>query len=131
MPIFLGTIIFYTIFYTNATLIPGPIAVVIVTDLIYFPFAAAGLAFIIASIKTSKFSWSFSFPNDFLPITKCATFPLSNLYSTLPDLIYLTAFSMSIVIVPDFGFGINPLGPNSLPILPIIPIMSGVVTITS
>ena len=58
-------------------------------------------------------------------------FVLSNLYSTLPDLISAIAFLTSIVTVPDFGFGINPLGPNTLPNLPITPIISGVATITS
>ena len=41
------------------------------------------------------------------------------------------AFVTSIVTVPDFGFGINPLGPRILAILPICPIISGVATQTS
>ena len=41
------------------------------------------------------------------------------------------AFVTSMVTVPDFGFGINPFGPNTLPSLPTTPIISGVATITS
>ena len=36
-----------------------------------------------------------------------------------------------IVTVPDFGFGIKPFGPKTLPNLPTTPIISGVATITS
>jgi hypothetical protein len=43
----------------------------------------------------------------------------------------LIALATSIVTVPDLGFGINPLGPKTLPNLPTTPIISGVATITS
>ena len=46
---------------------PGPIVVATATDLRYVPFAAAGLAFTIASIIAVAFSSNLSLPNDFLP----------------------------------------------------------------
>ena len=42
-----------------------------------------------------------------------------------------TAFTTSIVTVPDLGFGIKPLGPKILPNGPNFPITAGIVTITS
>ena len=56
---------------------------------------------------------------------------LSTLYSTLPALISLIASATSKVTVPDLGFGIKPLGPKTLPILPTTPIMSGDATMIS
>ena len=56
---------------------------------------------------------------------------LSTLKSILPALISVTAFAMSIVTVPVFGFGIKPLGPKTLPNGPSLPITLGIVTITS
>ena len=48
-----------------------------------------------------------------------------------PDLISLTARSMSKVTVPDFGFGISPRGPSFFPSRPTVPIMSGDAIATS
>ncbi len=56
---------------------------------------------------------------------------LSTRNSTLPALISLTAFAMSAVTVPVFGFGISPRGPSTLPSLPTARIMSGVATTAS
>ena len=41
---------------------------------------------------------------------------------------YVEALATSKVTVPELGFGIKPLGPNTLPNLPTTPIMSGVAT---
>ena len=48
----------------------------------------------------------------------------------VPDFTSDTAFPISIVTVPDFGFGIKPLGPKTLPNGPNFPITAGIVTIT-
>src|SRR5436305_3411772 len=56
---------------------------------------------------------------------------LSTRNSTLPALISLTAFAMSAVTVPVFGFGMRPRGPRTLPSLPTARIMSGVATTAS
>ena len=101
------------------------------TDLKYVPFAAAGFALTSASMTVLKFSWSFSAPNDFLPMGTWTMDCLSTLYSTLPALISLIALVTSMVTVPDLGLGISPLGPRILPIRPTRPIISGVVTMTS
>src|SRR5690606_31500636 len=96
----------------------------------YVPLAAAGLAFIIASMMVSRFSFSFSVPKDFLPMGTWIMADLSTLYSTLPALMSLTALATSMVTVPDLGLGIRPLGPKIRPRRPTIPIISGVATHT-
>ena len=55
----------------------------------------------------------------------------STLSSILPDFKSFTEPAMSVVTVPLFGFGINPLGPRTLPSLPSSGIISGVATILS
>src|SRR5687768_11588828 len=55
----------------------------------------------------------------------------STLNSIRPDLISLTARSMSNVTVPDLGFGMRPRGPSFFPSRPTVPIMSGVAMATS
>src|SRR5436305_9656712 len=56
---------------------------------------------------------------------------LSTRNSTLPALISFTAFAISTVTVPVFGFGIKPRGPSTLPSLPTARIISGVATTAS
>ena len=47
-------------------------------------------------------------------------------YSIFPPLMSATAFWMSFVTVPVFGFGISPRGPSTRPAFPTDAIMSGV-----
>ena len=53
-----------------------------------------------------------------LPIERWTTAWRSVRYSTLPDLVSLTAFVTSSVTVPTFGFGILPCGPRIRPSRP-------------
>lgn len=61
-------------------------------ELIFGPFTAAGLAFMIASTSFWKLSANCSSVKDALPIGTWIMFVLSNLYSILPTLISLIAF---------------------------------------
>jgi len=56
---------------------------------------------------------------------------LSTLKSILPAFTSRTAFPTSRVTVPDLGFGIKPLGPNTLPSLPTFAMTLGIVMMTS
>jgi hypothetical protein len=49
----------------------------------------------------------------------------------LAGLDFRTALATSKVTVPTFGFGMSPRGPNTLPMRPTAPIMSGVATTLS
>ena len=49
-------------------LMPGPIVDAITQDLMYWPFAAAGFALMIALSRVEKFSPSFSAPKEALPM---------------------------------------------------------------
>src|ERR1051326_516008 len=92
----------------------------------YLPLATAGLAFTTLEITAVAFSTSLSGVKEILPTGTCTSAVLSVRNSTLPALISFTALAMSNVTVPVFGFGIRPLGPNTLPSLPTDFIMSGV-----
>ena len=59
---------YYSVTLAGFIFTPGPIVEATVTLLKYCPLAADGLAFIIAFIKTEKFSVNFSPPKDTLPI---------------------------------------------------------------
>src|SRR5215469_7970831 len=87
---------------------PGPIVDDIVTVLRYLPLAAAGRALTMLSIRAWAFATSRSAANEILPIGACTMPALSTRNSTLPALISCTAFVMSTVTVPVFGFGIRP-----------------------
>jgi hypothetical protein len=54
--------------FTALTFMPGPMVEAITQERIYCPFAEAGLALIKAERSVSKFSFSFSAPNEILPI---------------------------------------------------------------
>src|SRR5262247_2519311 len=110
---------------------PGPIVDDTVTLFKYFPFAAAGFALTMLSTSAWAFSTSELAANDILPSGAWMMPVLSTRNSTLPALISLTAFAMSAVTVPVFGFGIRPRGPRTFPSLPTARIMSGVATTAS
>ena len=55
---------------------PGPMVEATTQDLIYWPLAAAGFALTIASIKASRFCWSFSGPKLALPMGQWMMFGL-------------------------------------------------------
>ena len=57
----------------------------------YWPFAAAGFALMIAPISVSKFSCSFSAPKEALPIGQWMMLVLSRRYSILPAFASVTA----------------------------------------
>src|SRR3954447_11900959 len=56
-----------------------------------------------------------------LPIARCTIAWRSVRYSTLPAFDSFTAWAMSIVTVPSFGFGILPCGPRTRPRRPAPP----------
>ena len=62
------------------TLMPGPIVDAMTQLLMYCPFAAAGLALIIAPISVLKFSESFSEPKEAFPMGQWMMFVLSRRY---------------------------------------------------
>jgi hypothetical protein len=68
---------------------------------------------------------SLSVSNDALPTMKCTLACLSTRNSILPPLISVTAFAVSGVTVPVFGFGMRPRGPSTLPRRPTLPMSSG------
>src|SRR5262249_1368467 len=110
---------------------PGPIVDDSVTLFRYLPLPAAGLAFTMLSTSACAFAMRASLANDLLPTGAWMMPVLSTRNSTLPALISLIAFAMSVVTVPVFGFGISPRGPSTLPSLPTPRIMSGVATTAS
>ena len=110
---------------------PGPIVDDSVTLFRYLPFAADGFARTTLSTRACAFSTRFWVENDALPIGAWMIPVLSTRNYTLPALISLTAFAMSGVTVPVFGFGMRPRGPSTLPSLPTARIMSGVATTAS
>ena len=110
---------------------PGPIVDDSVTLLRYLPFAAAGLAFTMLSTSACVLAISDSAANEIFPTGAWMMPVLSTRNSTLPALISLTAFAISNVTVPVFGFGIRPRGPSTLPRRPTARIMSGVATTAS
>ena len=85
----------------------------------------------IAPIRVSKFSWSFSTPKETLPTGQWMMLVLSRRYSILPAWASVTALAASGVTVPALGLGIRPRGPRILPRRPTIPIISGVAMTTS
>src|SRR6185295_2317173 len=97
---------------------PGPIVDDIVTLLRYLPLAADGFALTMLSTSAWTLAISESAANDTLPTGAWMMPVLSTRNSTLPALISRTAFAMSTVTVPVFGFGIRPRGPSTLPSLP-------------
>ena len=92
----------------------------------YLPFATDGFAFTTLVITTVAFSTSLSGENEILPTGTCTSAVLSVRNSTLPAFTSCTALATSMVTVPVFGFGINPLGPRILPSRPTDFITSGV-----
>ena len=114
-------------------LMQGPIEVLIDALLMYLPLILSGRLFLIASKKASKFCSSFSwvkllFPN--LPIINELSLTR---YSIIPILLCLTVSikSSGLTKLPDFTFGIMPLGPNILACCLKSFICSGVATILS
>src|SRR5262249_29398681 len=91
--------------------IPGPIVDETVTLLRYLPLAAAGLALTMLSTSAWALATSESVVNEVLPTGAWMMPVLSTRNSTLPALISLMAFAISVVTVPVFGLGINPRGP--------------------
>ena len=85
----------------------GPIVVWSATFLTYVPLTAEGRTFIIVSQTTVKFSINFSVSNEQRPTVKCKLPSLSTRYSTLPPLISVIAFAMSIATVPVLGLALN------------------------
>src|SRR4051795_8780900 len=98
--------------------IPGPIVDDIVTLLGYLPLAADGLALTTLSTSAWAFSMRLWAANETLPTGAWMIPVLSTRNSTLPALISRTAFAMSIVTVPVFGFGMRPRGPSTFPSFP-------------
>src|SRR6185436_6968110 len=97
---------------------PGPIVEESVTDLMYLPLAADGLAF--TTLSTRAWAIRFCTGNDVLPSGACTIPVLSTRNSTLPALISLIAWVTFGVTVPVFGFGIRPRGPSTLPRRPTV-----------
>ena len=93
--------------------------------------AADGFALTMLSTSAWALATSESVANDAFPTGAWMMPVLSTRNSTLPALISFTAFAMSTVTVPVFGFGIRPRGPSTLPSLPTARIMSGVATTAS
>ena len=60
------------------------------------------------------------------PKRTCTIPALSALNSNFPALNSFIALAISLVTVPALGFGINPLGPNTLPSFATFGIISGV-----
>src|SRR5262249_9453856 len=69
--------------------------------------------------------------NEALPMATWTLPALSTLNSTRPAFTSLTAFAVSSVTVPVFGFGMRPRGPSTLPSLRTSAMASGVATATS
>src|SRR5690606_10248539 len=97
----------------------------------YVPFEDEGFNFEIVWISSFAFSWIFSGLKETLPMLAWIIPNLSTLKSILPAFTSFTAFPTSRVTVPDLGFGIRPLGPNTLPNLPTLAITLGIVMMTS
>ena len=66
----------YTPYLEVLTFTPGPMVEATTQDLIYWPLAAAGFALTMASIKASRFCWSFSGPKLALPMGQWMMFGL-------------------------------------------------------
>src|SRR2546421_288849 len=92
----------------------------------YCPFEVDGLFRIRASTSVLRFSCSAFCSNETLPIGTWTMPNLSVRNSTLPPFASRTARATSCVTVPDFGFGIRPRGPSTLPSGPTLDMMSGV-----
>ena len=95
------------------------------------PLAAVGFNFIKAEINSLALSRICSAEKETFPTEACTIPFLSTLKSILPCFTSLTAFPISLVTVPLLGLGIKPLGPNTRPKAPILPIIAGIVMITS
>src|SRR5215813_13787378 len=104
--------------WTVSIVTPGPIVDERVTDFRYFPLAAAGFARTTLSTSACALSMRLCAGNEVLPTGAWMMPVLSTRNSTLPALISLTAFAISTVTVPVFGFGMRPRGPSTFPSLP-------------
>src|SRR5262249_34864128 len=96
---------------------PRPLLDHRLTPFRYLPFAAAGFALTMLSTRACALAIRLVAGNDDLPTGAWMIPVLSTRNSTLPALISCTAFAMSVVTVPVFGFGIRPRGPSTLPSL--------------
>src|SRR3972149_6660023 len=95
------------------------------------PFTEEGREFTICLTNVFILSSKSASGNESLPTMACTFPPASVLYSILPALNSFTAVSISSVTVPDFGDGILPCGPSTLPSLPTSLIISEVEIATS
>ena len=86
----------------------------------------AGLLRMSASTRVVRFWCSCFSSNETLPMGTWMIPNLSVRNSTLPPFASVTARATSLVTVPDFGFGIKPRGPRTLPSGPTFDMMSGV-----
>src|SRR5262245_26397506 len=110
---------------STATRAPG--LMVVLTDTLRrkLPLTDGGRRLVRCVRNAVRFCSRSSIENERLPKGACTLPPASVRNSTLPALNSRTAVPTSGVTVPDFGLGIFPWGPRTLPSLPTCFIMSG------
>src|SRR4030066_1101742 len=96
---------------------PGPMVDVRVIRLMYEPLADAGRAFLMASIRAARLSYSCSLVKDAFPIGTCRLAVLSTRNSTRPalDSLITRGRSSAGTTVPALGLGTHPGGPRPRP----------------
>ena len=98
-------------------------------DIVDLSVASLMFDFLTAATKVSTFSESFLEPKEIFPTVKCIMGDFASVLKlNCPPSYFLATSEGLLVIVPFFGFGIKPFGPNTLATFANFGIISGEAT---